>query len=139
RVKKGDVIATFDRQYMLNRIDDYKDSVIQAEASIKNKQANLAVAREAHEQQLRVAKADMEKAKLDMQTLEVVSSIDAEKLKLAVEETQARYNQLLKEVPLLDTSQKADLRNSEITRDTSKIELQKSVTNADKMILKAPM
>ena len=139
RVKKGDVVAEFDRQYMLNRIDDYKDSVIQAEASIKNKQANLAVAREAHEQQVRVAKADMEKAKLDMQTLEVVSAIDAERLKLAVEETQAHYEQILKEVPLLETSQTADLRNSEITRDTSKIELQKSVANAEKMILKAPM
>jgi len=139
RVKKGDVVAEFDRQYMLNRIDDYKDSVVQAEANIKNKKATLAVAREAHNQQLRVAKADVEKAKLDMQTLEVVSAIDAEKLKLAVEETQARYEQLLKEVPLLETSQTADLRNSEITRDTSKIELQKSVTNAEKMILKAPM
>ena len=72
RVKKGDVVAEFDRQYMLNRIDDYKDSVIQTEASIKNKQANLAVAREAHSQQVRVTKADMHKAKLDLQTVEVV-------------------------------------------------------------------
>jgi HlyD family secretion protein len=139
RVKKGDVVAEFDRQNMLNRIDDYKDSVIQAEASIKNKTANLAVAREAHNQQLRVSKADMDKAKLDLQTLEVVSAIDAEKLRLAVEETTAHYNQLLKEVPLFDTSQAADLRNAEINRDTSKIELQKSVANAEKMILKAPM
>jgi multidrug efflux pump subunit AcrA (membrane-fusion protein) len=139
RVKKGDVVAEFDRQNMLNRIDDYKDSVIQAEATIKNKQATLAVALEAHNQQVRVAKADMEKAKLDLQTLEVVSAIDAEKLKLAVEETTAHYNELLKEVPLLQASQKADLRNSEITRDTSKIEMQKSVANAEKMILKAPM
>jgi len=37
------------------------------------------------------------------------------------------------------TSQKADLRGSELTRDQSKIELQKSVSNADRMILKAPM
>jgi len=139
RVKKGDVVAEFDRQNMQNRIDDYKDSVIQAEATIKNKKATLAVALEAHAQQARVAKADMEKAKLDLQTIEVVSAIDAERLKLAVEETKARYDQLLKEVPLLQTSQAADYRNSEITRDTSKIELQKAVANAEKMVLKAPM
>jgi multidrug efflux pump subunit AcrA (membrane-fusion protein) len=139
RVKKGDVVAEFDRQYMLNRIDDYKDSVIQAEASIKNKKANLAVSREAHEQQLRIAKADMEKAKLDLQTIEVVSAIDSERLKLAVEETEAHYKQLLKEVPLLEASQAADLRNTEINRDTSKIELQKSINNAERMVLKAPM
>jgi multidrug efflux pump subunit AcrA (membrane-fusion protein) len=139
RVKKGDPVAEFDRVSMLNRIEDYKDSVIQTEASIRNKQATLAVADEAHKQQVRAAKADMEKAKLDLQTLEVVSDIDAEKLKLAAEETEARYKQLLKEVPLLATSQKADLRGAELTRDQSKIELQKSISNADRMILKAPM
>jgi multidrug efflux pump subunit AcrA (membrane-fusion protein) len=139
RVKKGDPVAEFDRVSMLNRIEDYKDSVIQTEASIRNKKANLAVADEVHKQQVRVAKADMEKAKLDLQTLEVVSDIDAEKLKLAAEETEARYKQLLKEIPLLATSQKADLRGVELTRDQSKIELQKSISNADRMILKAPM
>ena len=139
RVKKGDPVAEFDRVSMLNRIDDYKDSVIQTEASIRNKKATLAVADEAHKQQVRVAKADMEKAKLDLQTLEVVSDIDAEKLKLAAEETEAHYNQLLKEIPLLAASQKADLRGVELTRDESKIELQKSISNADRMILKAPM
>jgi len=81
----------------------------------------------------------MEKAKLDLQTVEVVSDIDAEKLKLAAEETEAHYKQLLKEIPLLAASQKADLRGVELTRDQSKIELQKSISNADRMILKAPM
>jgi len=139
RVKKGVGVPEFDRQYMLNRLDDYKDSVIQAEANIKQKTANLAVAREAHEQQVRLAKSDMEKAKLDLQTLEVVSAIDAEKIKLAAEETEAHYKQILQEVPLLQTSQKADLHITELTRDTSKIELQKSMANVEKMILKAPM
>jgi HlyD family secretion protein len=45
----------------------------------------------------------------------------------------------LKEVPLLKTSQTADLRGSELTRDESKIELQKSISNADRMIMKSPM
>jgi len=139
RVKKGDVVAEFDRVYMLNRIDDYKDSVVQAEASIRNKKANLAVADEAHKQQVRVAKADMDKAKLDLQTLEVVSDIDSEKLKLAAEETEAHYKQLLKEIPLLQASQKADLRGVELNRDESKIELQRSISNAERMVLKAPM
>ena len=138
-MKKGDPVAEFDRVAMLNRIDDYKDSVVQTEASIRNQQATLAVADEAHKQQVRMAKADMEKAKLDLQTLEVVSDIDAEKLKLAAEETEAHYKQLLKEIPLLAASQQADLRGAELTRDESKIELQKSVSNADRMILKAPM
>jgi len=139
RVKAGDVVAAFDRENMLNRIDDYKDAVTQAELNIKNRKASLAVADEAHQQKVRAAKADMEKAQLDLKTIEVISDIDAERLKLAAEETAARYQQLLKEVPLLATSQKADLRNTEISLETSKIELQKSIVNAEKMVLKAPM
>ena len=139
RVKKGDVVAEFDRVNMLNRIDDYKDTVIQSEAAIRNKEAGLAVANQAHAQQVRIAKSDMEKAQLDLQTIEVVSDIDAEKLKLAAEETTAHYKQILEEVPLLRASQKADVRGSELNRDESKIEFQKSVSNADRMILKAPM
>jgi hypothetical protein len=69
----------------------------------------------------------------------VVSAIDAERLKLAAEETAAHYKQILQEIPLLETSQKADLRGSELKRDESKIELQKSASNVEKMILKAPM
>ena len=138
-VKKGDVVAEFDRASMLNRIDDYKDTVIQAEASIRNQIATLAVTDEAHKQSVRVAKSDMDKAKLDLQTLEVVSDIDAEKLKLSAEETAAYYKQLLTEIPLLKISQTADLRGTELTRDESKIELQKSVSNADRMIMKSPM
>jgi HlyD family secretion protein len=138
-VKKGDVVAEFDRASMLNRIDDYKDAVVQAEASIRNQSATLAVTDEAHKQSVRVAKSDMDKAKLDLQTLAVVSDIDAEKLKLSAEETEAYYKQLLTEVPLLKTSQTADLRGSELTRDESKIELQKSISNADRMVMKSPM
>lgn len=139
RVKAGDVVAEFDRENMLNRIDDYKDSVAQAELNIKNRKASLAVSDEAHKQKIRAAKADMEKAQLDLKTIAVVSDIEVERLKLAAEETAARYKQLLTEVPLLAASQKADLRNTEISLETSKIELQKAIVNADKMVLKAPM
>ncbi|MEO7650746.1 MAG: HlyD family efflux transporter periplasmic adaptor subunit [Bryobacteraceae bacterium] len=138
-VKKGEVVAEFDRQYQLNRIDDYKSSLVQAEANIKRRVADLAVSLEAHRQSIRVAKSEMEKAQLDLKTVEVVSDIDVERLKLAAEETTARYNQLLKEVKLKDASQAADLRMVEIDRDTSRIELQKAQQNVDRMIMKSPM
>ncbi|MEX2264924.1 MAG: HlyD family efflux transporter periplasmic adaptor subunit [Bryobacteraceae bacterium] len=138
-VKKGDVVAEFDRQYQLNRIDDYKASLVQSEANIKQIQANLAIAKQAHDQLIYTAKADLEKAHLDMKAIEVVSAIDREKLKLAVEESEARYKQLLGEVKLLEISQGAELRSAEIERDQSKIELQQSENNAARMVLRAPI
>ncbi len=138
-VKKGDVVAEFDRQYQLTRIDNYKASVIQAEADIKRMKANLYVSKDAHNQLIRVAKADVEKARLDLKTAEVRSAIEAETLKLGVEEAEAHYKQLTGEVKLFDASQRAQLRITEIDRDRSKIELQRATANVERMVLRAPM
>ncbi|MGH9659307.1 MAG: efflux RND transporter periplasmic adaptor subunit [Bryobacteraceae bacterium] len=139
RVVKGDPVAEFDRQYMLNRIDDMKATVVQANNNVKKLMADLAVSKEAHEQTLRIARANVEKAKLDLKTIEVVSDIDAQRLKLAHEEADAQLNQVLKEVSLLDTSQRADLRATEIESNQTRLELERSQANAEKMVLKAPI
>lgn len=139
RVKKGDVVAEFDRQFQLLRIDDYKATVAQATANIRKLEADLAVTKEAHQQSIRMAKADLEKARLDLKTLEVVSDIDQQRLKLAAEEAGAKYKQLLSEVRLLEVSQKAGLRASEIELEQARIELQRAQNNVDRMLIKAPM
>ena len=138
-VKKGDVVAEFDRQYQINRIDDYKAALVQAEANIKQVQATLSVAKESHNQLIRVARADLDKALLDQKKTEVVSAIDAERLKLAVDEATAKHKQLLEEVRLVEISQKAQIRIGEISRDESKLQLQKAELNANRMVMKAPI
>jgi HlyD family secretion protein len=138
-VKQGDVIAEFDPQNQAQRYDDYKDTVIQLENSIKKMVANLAATKEAHDQSVRSAKADWEKAVLDLKTEKVRSAIDAEKFKLAVEEADSKYKQLLAEADLVDESQRAAIRSSELNRDQSKIELQRAETNVQRMTIKAPM
>lgn len=138
-VKKGDVIAEFDRQHQLNRIDDYKAAVLQADANIRQVKANLSVTKEAHNQLIFVAKADLDKALLDQKKTEVVSSIDAERLQLAVDEARARHQQLLAEVKLVEISQAAQIRISEISASETKIQLQKAEANANRMVMKAPI
>ena len=139
RVKKGDVIAEFDRQFQLTHIDDHEAQVVQAEADISKRKAELAILRQASVQALRVAKAEMEKAQLDLKTAEVRSAIDAEKLKLAVEETTARYKQQAAEVPLMEQSHAAAIRSLEYKRDEQKIGLRRSERNAERLIIRAPM
>src|SRR5450432_109331 len=138
-VKTGDVVAEFDPQFQIQRLDDYKDSVVQLENSIKKMIANLAAAKEAHDQTERSAKADWEKAKLDLKTADIRSAIDAEKFKLAVEEAASKFKQLTAEAALVDDSQRAAIRSSELNRDQSKIELQRAEINVPKMVIKAPM
>ena len=84
RVPKGAMVAEFDRQYMLTRLDDYRASVSQSEASFKSMQANLATTKQTHNQSIQTAKANLEKAELDLKTTPVRSAMDTERLKLAV-------------------------------------------------------
>src|SRR5205807_9448430 len=42
RVNAGDIVAEFDREAQLTRLDDYKDSVIQLDANLNKMKASLA-------------------------------------------------------------------------------------------------
>ena len=139
RVKTGDVVAEFDPQNQLQRLDDYKDSAVQQENMVKKMLANLAAVKEAHDQSVRMAKADWDKAVLDLKTADVRSAIDAEKFKLTVEENAAKYKQLVAESALVDESQRAQIRSNELNRDQSKIEVARAEANVKKMSVKAPM
>jgi multidrug resistance efflux pump len=139
RVKQGDVVAQFDPQNQLQRLDDYKDSVVQLENTIRKMVANLAATKEAHDQSVRTAKADWDRALLDLKTEKVRSAIDAEKFKLTVEEAELKYKQLVAESKLVDESQRAAIRSSELNREQSKIEMQRAENNVQRMTIKAPM
>lgn len=139
RVKKGDVVAEFDRQYMLTRLDDYRASVEQVESSIGILKANLEVDKKAHEQSILVAKADLDRARIDLRTLPVRSEIDAENLRLREEEAAASYKQYLSEVPHKSTSHAAQWRTAEVERGQAKIELTRAEANAERMLVRAPM
>jgi HlyD family secretion protein len=138
-IRKGDVVAEFDRQYMLLRLDDYRDTVSQSASAVKALKADLEAARKAHQQTIDVAKADLEKARLDMQTIEVASAIDAERLRLNLEEAQARLKQLEAEVKHFEASQRSELRNAELQLKQAELELRRAEANADRMLLKAPI
>ncbi len=138
-VQKGEVVAEFDRQWQLLRVDDQQAEVVQAEAAIAKQRADLSVLMQAERQNVQVARADHDKAKLDLKTSEIRSAIDAEKLKLAVEEAAARLQQLEQEIKLMEASQQATIRALEIKRDRAKIERQRAENNAEKMVVRAPI
>ena len=138
-VKKGDVVAEFDRQYMMLRLDDYRASGVQMDANITKLKANLDVAREAEVQVVRAAKADLDSAMLDLKTVEVRSQIESERLKLSAEQAQARYKQVLEDSKLYEESWRAQLKAAEIDRDQARIEFKRAQSNADRMLIKAPI
>ncbi len=138
-VKKGDVVAAFDRENMMIRLDDYRASVAQGENDLQRLKAQLEVSKKSHDQSIAVAKAALEKARLDLKTEPIKSAIDAERLRLAVEEAEAQYKQYLNEVKYFEISQASDLRRAELDQAGDRVELKRSEANADKMIIRAPL
>jgi multidrug resistance efflux pump len=76
---------------------------------------------------------------LDLKTAEVRSAIEAESFKLAVEEARAQYEQIRAETKLLEESQRAQIRATEIDHNQAKLELQRAEANVEKMVVRAPM
>ncbi|MBI3680479.1 MAG: HlyD family efflux transporter periplasmic adaptor subunit [Acidobacteria bacterium] len=137
-LKKGKVVAEFDRQFMLLRVDDYRSAVIQNEALLLRLRSSLDLRRVQHQQQVRRASGVMEKAALDLKTAPVRSAIQVERYKMNLEEAQARYQQILKQIPLVDASEDAILRRYEIELLQSQMEMRKAENNAQEMVQRAP-
>lgn len=139
RVNKGQVVAEFDRQYQLIRLDDYRSSVEQNERSYKSLDANLEVQRKAHDQSIEQAKAAVAKANLDIKTIPVRSQIETETLKLQLEEAEARLQQLLREVPFQRETERTQRRIADLQMAQSRSELKRAEQNVDKMLVAAPI
>jgi HlyD family secretion protein len=138
-VKRGSVVAEFDRQYMRTRFDDYKANVAQAEASFGKMKAELAVEWEAHQQSISSAKSAWEKAVLDLKTLPVQSAITSEVYRLAASQAEASLKELRTEAPHLRAREQAQIRNAEIELTQARNELRRVQMNVDRMVVKAPI
>jgi multidrug efflux pump subunit AcrA (membrane-fusion protein) len=139
KVKKGDVVAEFDRQIQLLRLDDYRDSISQLNDNIERMRSDLQTSRKAYDHTIFAAKAALDKAQLDLKTAPVRSAIQIERLKLAVEEARARYEQLQKSMMLLEESQRSQLHGAQIDREQGKMEYDRAQRNVNLMVVRAPM
>ena len=139
KVKKGTVVAEFDRQFMLTRLEDYENSVAQQDQAVNKMAAELVIARKAYDERLAGALADLDKARLDVKTTPVLGRIEAEKVKLAAEEAEAQYRQILAEKKFVEIGYASQLKTSKLDLEQAKLEYKRAQANADRMLLKAPI
>ena len=139
RVRKGDVVAVFDQVDMRNRLDDVTASRVDSEGRLRKLAADLAAMREANEQQVRAARAAMESARLDLQTAPVRPRLDAEVLRLNLEEAEATYRSLLRQRPLYESSMTAQYRNQGLDLRSNVLEETQATNNLNRMTLLAPI
>ena len=137
-VKKGDVLAVFDRQTMLDRLDNIKAERDQTAATLKSLEAALLANREARAQRIRVARSAVEMAALDLKTAPVRSAIQAAVFRLNLEEAQAEYKALVAEAADFKASQQAQLRFEELELEDARIDVSQAEANAERMVVRSP-
>jgi biotin carboxyl carrier protein len=138
-VKKGELVAQIDTQAMKDHLDDLNAQIVQSQADIKRRKAEIAVNSENLQQSLRSSKADVDKIKLDAAASEVRTVIDAEQLKLSVEEADAAYQEQFKDMATKKVSDAADLRILEITLEKTIHERDRYQSDIERFTIAAPM
>ena len=138
-VKKGDLLAQIDGQSLQDHIDDIKDTVEAATADVRKRKAELEIDWKNLEQTLQVAKADLDKAKLEASAGEVRTEVERQLLQLAEEEAAARYKQLQTDLGNTKKLQESDLAILNFTLERHKRHLGRHDTDLKRFVIYSPM
>lgn len=138
-VRKGDIVVEIDSASSRDHIDDVQDTVDQSELDVNKRKAEQALDWENLQQTLRVAKSELDKARLDASASEIRTSVDQELIKLAVDEAEARHKQLSADLASQRAVHQAELRILELTQERHRRHLNRHVTDLQKFTIRAPM
>lgn len=139
QVKKGDVVAQLDPVNLIQQLDDFDDTISQAEANLRTRKAQQAVDMENLLQMVRSAKAQRDQAAADYKAADVKTDIERQLLKLSLDEEEATYQQQLKSLPLKQVSIDCDLRTQEISYAQQLKRRQRMQTDLNNYTFTAPM
>jgi len=138
RVRKGEVVASFDPQATKDHLDDTRDGHNNQVNFVARHRAAIDLEQEQLTQQLRKAKAKMEKAILDVKTSIVRSDNKAELLRLMAQEATTEYWALFFQIPLRVESEAAALRMTELSEEIERLHVQRHEEDLRKLTIHSP-
>ena len=136
-VAPGDLLVEFDPQEQLRNAIDRRADVVDLNGQIQKKRADQAIARAVDETAVAQTETDLERAQLDLAKNEFVTSVEAEKNTLAVEQTTAKLTQLRNALVLKQKAAEADLKILQIRSDRAERALHYAESNATLMAVHA--
>jgi len=136
-VKAGDTIVQFDPSEQEYNYEQSESQLRQAEQDIIKAQADADVQAAKDETDLLTARFDVRRAELEVGRNELVSSIDAQKNNLALEEAKRKLAQLAQDVKSRATSGEAGLNVLVEKRNAARLAMQVAKQNIDNMTLKS--
>jgi biotin carboxyl carrier protein len=138
-VEPGDLLVEFDRQEQLKNALDRRVELSDLEQQIRKKEAEERAARARDESALQQGETALTRAQLDMTKNELLPKIQAEKNRLALEEAEAKLDQLKKSYDLKRRAAEADIRILQIRRDRAENAMKQAEMNANKMAIVSPI
>ncbi len=138
-VKNGDTLAEIDPGYLIDHVDDIKSSVVQAELDVARRKSEQAVELETLQQTIRVAKSDLDKAKLEFGASGIRTDIERELLKLDLEEAEARYKQVQLDVPEKRVIHSAEIRILDFTTERHRRHAGRHINDIKAFSILSPM
>jgi HlyD family secretion protein len=138
-VKKGELVMEFDPAEQLFKLDQNRSELLQAEQEITKAKADAAVVSAQDKVALLKARFDVRRAELDVQKNELVSSIDAKKNDLALEQAKRVLAELEQDVKSRIVSNQATISLAEEKRNKAKLAMDQAQGNIDKMRVTSPM
>jgi HlyD family secretion protein len=138
-VKKGELVMEFDPTEQHFKLEQNRSELLQAEQEIVKAKADAAVVSAQDKVELLKARFDVRRAELDVQKNELVSSIDARKNDLALEQAKRVLAELQQDVKSRSVSNQATILLAEEKRNKAKLAMDQAQGNIDKMRIMSPM
>lgn len=138
-VKKGDLVIEFDPSEQHYKLDQNRSELMQADQEITKARADAAVVTAQDKVALLKARFDVRRAELDVQKNELVSTIDARKNDLALEQAKRVLAELEQDVKSRSASNQASISLAEEKRNKAKLAMDQAQDSINKMRVMAPM
>ncbi len=139
RVKRGDLLVEFDRQAQLRDFIDKQADYGKLVDQVLEEQAKEGAARAKDETEMKQAEDNLSKAELEIQKVEILSPIDAEKAQENLDEAKATLQQLRETFDLKRKAAQAAIHILEIQRDRTRETMRHAQANSELMQIHSPI
>ena len=138
-VSRGDIVVQFDGTQVLRTLQEKRTALRQAEAEIEKARAQAKIDQEATRTEQMKGQYDVERAKLDVGTREVVSTYDAAKAELSLSDAQQRVKEVDARLGASQASQRAELQGLIYKREKAAADVALAEKQSQALTVKAPV
>ena len=139
RVKKGDLVIAFDPSEQQFKFEQSQSELEQADQEIIKAKADTAVQAATDKVALLKARFDLRSAQLEIEKNELLSTIDAKKNELALEQAKRALEQLEQDIKSHTATGAASIGLAQEKRHKSQLSMEQAKQNIEKMKVLAPM